>query len=206
MDKQSFEATYAQMTERELAKVLRGRRNLVPDARKALDHEIQKRRLDPTQLRKLRPRSIDKPWRRTKLGRFSEKIGIERLRTKRIRGLWLIAIIALSFLLAALLGHLGVLQFFWPINITIVVPVFTVWGHWELKGRPWFWVTIAAVMSVHVVFFYFVGWPWGTRWVPARAVEGFCTFDIIAVFVIIWLVEKLLHEDQGVPLKQSIKE
>ena len=47
MDEHSFDATYAQMLDGELARVLRGRRNLVPEARLALDREIQKRQLDP---------------------------------------------------------------------------------------------------------------------------------------------------------------
>jgi hypothetical protein len=57
---EDFASTYSQMTEGELARVLRGRRSLVPDARTALDLEIQKRNLDPERLRKQRPRSLEK--------------------------------------------------------------------------------------------------------------------------------------------------
>ena len=67
MDNRSFEETYAQMMDGELAKVLRGRRTLVPEARAALDSEIQKRQLDPEKLRKLRPRNIDGPKHPTEL-------------------------------------------------------------------------------------------------------------------------------------------
>ncbi len=203
MNEESFEATYAQMSDGELAKVLRDKRDLVPEAAKALDIEIQKRTLDPSQLRRLHPHSIDKPWRRTRLGRFSEKIGIEKMRGKRIRGIWLLAEMVLSLLLIAILYHFGIELLFWPIVTTIAVPAFAVWGHLELKGRPWFWLTLAGVVAAHVAFFYFVGWPWGHNWVPARAIAGLWSLDLVAVFALIWLIEKLLHENQGVSHKPA---
>src|SRR5579863_319764 len=125
MSEQSFEATYAQMSDGELAKVLRDKRDLVPEAIAALDREIQNRRLDPSQLRKLHPHSIDGPHHPTDLER--------RLGGKRIRGVWLVATIVMSMALIAALDHFGIEQLFWPISITIVALVFTIWGHWELK-------------------------------------------------------------------------
>jgi hypothetical protein len=195
MNEQSFEATYAQMSDAELARVLRDKRDLVPLAVSALDREVHRRNLDPSQLRKLKPRSIDKPWRRTRMGHFSEEIGIEKLRSKRIRGIWLFVLIVLSTFLAFGLDHFGIPELFWPIVTTIVIPFVSVWGHWELKRRPWFWATIAFVTAGHAVFFHFVGWPWGTRWVPATSITGLWTIDIIAVFILIYFVEKLVHED-----------
>jgi hypothetical protein len=206
MAEQFFEDTYAKMSDGELARVLRDKRDLAPEARKALELEIQKRHLDPSQLRTLRPHSIDKPWRRTRLGRFSEKIGIERLRGKRIRGVWLLVEMVLSMLLIAILYHFGIEQLFWPIVTTIAVPAFAVWGHSELKGRLWFWVTIAGVVASHVVFFYFAGWPWGTKWVSAFAIAGLWNLDLVAVFALIWLIEKLLHEAQGVRFRPHARD
>jgi hypothetical protein len=201
MNEQSFEATYAQMSDGELARVLRDKRDLVPEALKALDAEIQKRNVDPSQLRVLRPHSIDKPWRRTKLGHFSEKIGIEKLRGKRIRGVWLLALMVLSTLLIAILYHFGIEQLYWPIVTTISVTAFVIWGHSELKGRMWFWLTIAGLVTLHAAFFYFVGWPWGTKWVPAMTIAGFWNVDLVAAFALIWLIEKLMQEHQSTSLK-----
>jgi hypothetical protein len=205
MTEQSFEATYAQMSDGELAKVLRDKRDLVPEAAKALELEIQKRIVDPSQLRRLRPHSIDKPWRRTRLGRFSEKIGIEKLRGKRIRGIWLLALMALSMLLIAILDHFGIEQLYWPIITTIAVAAFAVWGHPELTGRLWFWLTIAFVVASHAVFFYLAGWPRGTKWVPAMTISGFWCLDLVAIFALIWLIEKVMHEHQSTSLKPSVK-
>jgi hypothetical protein len=199
MKEQSYEANYAQMSDGELAKVLRDKRDLVPDAAKALDLEIQKRDIDPSQLRKVRPHSIDKPRSRTRFGRFSKKIGIEKMRTKRIRGAWLVPLIALSFLFAAALDHFGILELFWPIIFTTSIAVFTVWGHWELKRRPWFWLTIAAVAAAHIAFFYFFGWPWGNRWVPAMTIAGLCNIDLIGVFALVYFIEKLVGDRSDGP-------
>jgi hypothetical protein len=190
MTEESFEATYSQMSEGELARVLRAKRDLVPEAVAALDREIQKRHLDPSELRKLRPRNIEKRRHPTMLER--------KMKNKRIRGVWLIAGFVFSLLLAVVLIRIGKLQLFWPINITIIVPVFTIWGHLELKRRPWFWATIAVLTSAHMVFFYFVGWPWGTNRIAPKAIEGFCILDLVAIFALISLIEKLLHEDQSV--------
>lgn len=201
MNEQSFETTYSQMADWELARVLRDRRDLVPAAKQALDIEIQKRNLDPAELHKLRPHSIE-PHHKTVIDKLGGK-GLDQLKKKRLRGRWLLAVLAWSLLLCALLDHFGVLQLFWPVNITIFVPVFVVWGHWELRRRPWFWITIASVVAAHVVFFSFVAWPWGTHWVWARVVEGLSTIDIVAIFALITFIERLLHEDQPSGLKQS---
>ncbi len=191
---QTFEATYAQMPDGELAKVLRDRRDLVPEAVAALDHEIQKRNLNSSQLHKLKPHSIAKPWSRTVSGRLSEKIGLEKLRTKRIRGIWLLVLIVLSAMLAFALDHFGFLQLYWPIVTTVAISAFAIWGHWDLKGQGWFWATIVIVIAAHVVFFRFVGWPWGAKWVPALAIAGLWNVDLIAVFALVYLVEKLLNQ------------
>src|SRR5580698_5365569 len=182
MDDRSFEATYAEMMDGELARVLRSRRTLVPEARVALDKEIQKRQLDPEKLRKLRPRNIDGP----KHPMEAEK----RLKGKRIPLPWIIVLIVFSFLFALMLDHFGGLQLYWPIWITIIVPVFIVWGFWELKGRLWFWVTIALVVTANISLFCLVGWPWGTHWVPGRSIAGFCTLELIPIFALIARIQK----------------
>jgi len=187
MDQQAFAATYAEMNDGELAKVLRDRHDLVPAAKDALDMEIARRHLDPAQLHKLKPHSIDKPRHPTEL----EK----RMKGKRLRPVWILPCIVVSVALAVTLGHFGALRFFWPIGITIIVPVFTVWGHWELKRRPWFWAAIGFIAAAHATVFFFAGWPWGEKWIPARSVEGIMTLDLMSIFALISLLEKVLHED-----------
>jgi hypothetical protein len=194
MNDQTFETTYAQMSDGELARVLRDKRDLVPEAVSALDREIQKRNLNPSQLHNLKPHSIDRPWNRTPMGHFSQEIGLDKMRTKRIRGVWLLVLIVLSAVFAFALDHFGILPLFWPIVTTIAIPVFAIWGHWDLKGRVWFSAAIAIVIAAHAAFFRFVGWPWGTKWVPAFTIAGLWNIDLVAVFAIIFFVEKFLNE------------
>ncbi len=177
-----FASTYAQMTEGELARVLRGKRSLVPQAVAALDREIKKRNLDPEQLRRQRPRSLE---------RHRQLLTVEkRLKDKRLRWPWLVAIMVLSFVFSALLDHLGILQLFWPIVVTAAIPVFTVWGFWELKRRLWFWLIIALVVAVNTLLFSIIGWPWGTHWIPARSIAGLSTLEMIPIFALIAVLEK----------------
>ncbi len=105
--------------------------------------------------------------------------------------------LALSLLLIAILDHFGIEQLYWPILTTIAVAAFAVCGHLELRGRLWFWLTIAGVVASHVVFFYLAGWPWGTKWVPAMTIAGLWSLDLVAVFVLIWLIEKPMQQHQS---------
>jgi hypothetical protein len=189
MSEQSFEETYAQMMDGELARVLRGRRTLVPEARAALDREIQKRQFDPEKLRKLKPRYIGGPKHPTTLAK--------RMKHKRLRWQTQIGLIVLSFFLALSLDHFGVLQFFWPVWITILIPASVIWGFWELRGQLWFWATVVLVMGAQIAIFSVVGWPWGTHWVPGRSIAGMCTLELIPIFAgLAWLEKRLSrHHD-----------
>jgi len=193
LTEESFKAEFAQMTEVELARILRGRRSLTPAASKALDFEIDRRQADPAELRKLRPRSIDKPWSRTAAGRFSKEIGLEEIRKKRIRGPWLVVLCVSSFLLAATLDHFGALRLYWPATTTIMIVVFTVWGHFDLKGKVWFWFVLAAVAAGNMALLLIARWPPENRWTPGSAVQVFCTLELIGVYALIWSIERLIH-------------
>jgi hypothetical protein len=159
----------------------------VPDARTALDLEIQKRNLDPERLRKQRPRSLEKRRRPLEV----EK----RLKDKRLHWRGLVAVMISSGLLLWPLYHFGIEQFFWPISITVCVPVFTVWGFWELRGRLWFWAAIVIVVAANTILFDLMGWPWGTHWVPGRAIAGLCTLELIPIFALIALLQKRIDRD-----------
>lgn len=186
------------MMDGELAKVLRGKRYLVPEARTALDKEIQKRNLDPEKLRKQRPRNIDGPKHPTTL----EK----RMKHKRLRWPGLLGLFVLSVLLSGALDHFDKLQFFWPVVITILIPVSMVWGFWELKGLVWFWTVVMLVIATQIAIFIVVGWPWGTHRVPAQTIEGMCTLELIPIFAgLTWLEKRWQkhHEaESSVPVKE----
>jgi hypothetical protein len=66
-----------------------------------------------------------------------------------------------------------------------------------LKRRPWFWITVAVWAGIHVWMIARVHWP--STWVPARVWESYTTLDLIAIFVVIALIEKFLHEGPFAP-------
>jgi hypothetical protein len=89
------------------------------------------------------------------------------------------------------------MQFFRPVIGSFVVFFFAVRCHWELKRRPWFWLTIAGLAAIHI--WTIPRMRWSSGWVPAKVWEGEVTIDLVAVFVIIALIEKLLHEGPFAP-------
>ena len=201
-----YSANYAELPDGELAKIASSRGILVPEARRCLDAEIAKRGLTPEDIQRFKnyrhsyhdPQSpIERKLRRSKLlGKVDQLRKIPPLRWRGI-----LVGMGCSFVLAALFGYFGVLDLFMPVVGSTVVLCFTLYCHWELKRRPWFWATIAVWTAVHAWMIVRVHWP--HSWVPARAWEGWVTLDLVAIFVIIALIEKLLHEG---PFAQRARE
>jgi hypothetical protein len=198
MNEQRFEETYAQMVDGELARALRGRRTLIPEARAALDKEVAKRGLDPEKLRKQRPSYGDEHKHPTTL----EK----RMKHKRLRWSTMLGLMVLSFFFALALDHFEVLQLYWPAWITILIPAFTIWGFWELRGRFWFWAVILLVMATQIAIFSLVGWPWGTHWVPGRAIAGMCTVELIPISAGLAWLEKRSNKHYGAGAQAPLEE
>ena len=161
-----FASTYAQMPDGELARVLRDKHSLVPDAVSALDHEIQKRNLDPSELRKLKPHSIEESRHPTAL----EK----RMKSKRLSLPWQLVTCALSGILLLSLDQFGVEQLFWPVVITILI----------------------TIVAANVALFSLMGWPWGTHRVSPQMVAGLCTLESIPTFALIARIQKRLDHQR----------
>uniref|UniRef100_E6QP31 Transmembrane protein n=1 Tax=mine drainage metagenome TaxID=410659 RepID=E6QP31_9ZZZZ len=67
---------------------------------------------------------------------------------------------------------------------------FAVRGRWELRGHWWFWVTVVAIVCLHVPLILFI--PWKAGWIPAPITMLACLVDLAALFGIFGLVEKLM--------------
>ena len=61
--------------------------------------------------------------------------------------------------------------------------------NWELRGRVWFWVTMAIIAGLHVLLIPYV--PWHKGWVPARVTFGFCIVDVAIILGILNLIGRL---------------
>jgi len=197
MNAQDFKAYYAQLTDGELAKIASSRRSLLPEARACLDEEIANRRLTPEDLKRFRNYRHDyrhdedpvvRKMRRSKLlGKVNELSKMPQLRWQGI-----LVVLVCSFILAFIFDHFGVFNRMRPVCGSILILVLTLKYHWELKRRPWFWLTVSAWALAHGWLIWRIRWPNG--WVPAKVLEGYVTVDLVAIFVIIALIEKVLHE------------
>lgn len=208
MKAQDYASYYAQLTDGELAKIASSRRILVPEARACLDQELAKRGLTPEDLQRFKnyrhsyhdPESpIQRKMKRSKLlGKVNE---LRKMPTLRWRGI--LVMMACTIPLVFLFGYFGAIDVFMPVSGTAIVLFFTLRCHWELKDRPWFWITVAIWFAIHAWIIVRVHWPKG--WVPARVFEGYMTIDLIALFVVIALIEKVLHEGPYAPKPRRVE-
>jgi hypothetical protein len=60
---------------------------------------------------------------------------------------------------------------------------------WYLRNRPWFWITIACLLALHVPLILCV--PWTSRWVPAVVMLPIGLLDILIILACVASVEKL---------------
>ncbi len=67
---------------------------------------------------------------------------------------------------------------------------------WELKSRPWFWITIAVLLVLHVPLIVLV--PWTSRWIPAVGIVPLGVLDIAIILGCIALVERLMKRSDEV--------
>ena len=205
MNAQDLKAYYAHLTDGELAKIASARGTLVPEAKICLDLEVAKRQLSPEDLKRFRNyrhdyrHEEDPALRRMRRSKFMAKVN-DLSNIPRLRWRGVLVTIGCSIILVFVFDHFGVYEFFRPVCGSVVVFFFTVRCHRELKGRPWFLAIVGALAAVHVWIIMSVPWP--SRWVPAKVWEGYVTVDLVAVFIIIALMEKLLHEGRFAKAKR----
>jgi phosphatidylserine synthase len=62
---------------------------------------------------------------------------------------------------------------------------------WELRDRPWFWITMAIVVLIHILLI--VNIPWTSRWIPSIAMAAVASADLIVIIIIIAVVQRLVE-------------
>jgi hypothetical protein len=101
-----------------------------------------------------------------------------------------LCLIIACFFLAGLFDHFGRLDLTLPVLDGVALFVFIIAVKWKLRRCVWFWVTITAILALHVLGILYV--PWTTKSVPAAAIAGILCIDMCAVFVILDVVEKFV--------------
>ena len=72
----------------------------------------------------------------------------------------------------------GRLERVWPFMLTVGVLGIVIRFKWKLRRHTWFWITIAVIAVLHVLWVLFV--PWTTKWIPVFVYigtrhSGFCS-------------------------------
>ncbi len=74
-------------------------------------------------------------------------------------------VIIATFLIGLLFDHFGKFALARPTLVSVAIIIITVAMRWKLKGRVWFWVTMAFLAALHVPLILLI--PWTANWVPA---------------------------------------
>ncbi|MGB6687311.1 MAG: hypothetical protein WBE76_05665 [Terracidiphilus sp.] len=86
----------------------------------------------------------------------------------------------------------GRLEMVWPLAITVGMIGIVIRFKWKLRRQTWFWVTMALIAILHVLWVLFV--PWTTKWIPVFVYIGIATADFVLILWILLVVEKFMGE------------
>src|SRR5215470_17649301 len=62
---------------------------------------------------------------------------------------------------------------------------------WQLRRHVWFWITMAVIVTLHVLLILFVPWP--TKWIPAVVIIPIGIVDLYAMLAILSVVGKFVQ-------------
>src|SRR5277367_6345804 len=90
--------------------------------------------------------------------------------------------------------HGGRLELFWPSMLTVIVLGVVIRFKWKLRKQAWFWVTMAVIAVLHVLWVLFV--PWTTKWIPVFVYTGLATVEFVLIIWILLVIEKLMGKQK----------
>jgi len=123
-----------------------------------------------------------------------EKVNTENV-TARTAARWGLIVAVLTIPVAIVVGH-----FFDPgrgraAGLALALMIGAVRAFWYLRRRPWFWMSVAALVVIHVVLIILV--PWSNKSFPAPALWPVAIADFAAVCGFFKLVEKAVSGSEG---------
>ena len=99
-----------------------------------------------------------------------------------------------STLIAWLFALLGKFDLARPALYSMAMLGVAVAVKWKLRGHVWFWITIAAVASLHLLLVLLV--PWGTKWVPAIVIIPIGIADLYAMLWLFSFIGKFMKHPE----------
>jgi hypothetical protein len=85
-----------------------------------------------------------------------------------------------------LFDHLGQLDLARPTLFFTGMIAIAIAMRWRLRQYRWFWVTMAAVLALHIAVILLV--PWTTKWVPSFVIIPVGIADLYAILMILSVV------------------
>jgi hypothetical protein len=112
----------------------------------------------------------------------------------QVRLTWrgILAVMGGTLPIALLFVYFGRFDLARPTLLSMIVIVVALAMKWKLRGRVWFWVTMAAIAILHVLLI--VAIPWTTRWIPAIVATPILAVDLATILVIVKVLEKLFEK------------
>ena len=112
----------------------------------------------------------------------------------QVRLTWrgILAVMGGTLPIALLFVYFGRFDLARPTLLSMIVIVVALAMKWKLRGRVWFWVTMAAIVILHVLLI--VAIPWTTRWIPAIVATPILAVDLATILVIVKVLEKLFEK------------
>ena len=92
--------------------------------------------------------------------------------------------------LVLMLNVIGRPELDYPVLASSVAIAFAVRAYWKLRSRLWFWVTVFAIVCVHVPLILLI--PWKAGWIPAPITILASIADLAMLLGIIGFVSKLM--------------
>jgi len=103
---------------------------------------------------------------------------------------WAVVAILLSFPVAAVVEHYYDSGRGRAAGLAFALMIGAARAFWYLRRHVWFWLTVAALVMLHGMLVVAV--PWRNGSLPARGLWPFAIVDLLAMFGIIKLVEKVM--------------
>lgn len=80
-------------------------------------------------------------------------------------------------------------------GVSLALMILAIRAFWYLRQRAWFWLTIAALMIIHVILIVVI--PWTNKSIPAPALWPIGIVDFAAICGFVKLVEKVMGRSDG---------
>jgi hypothetical protein len=104
--------------------------------------------------------------------------------------LWYLAISVLAFPMVPLFDHLGKPEFERPAAFELGLMLLVVKVCRDVRGRPWFWITIIAIAALHVPLLMLTAQ--GLTRAPFAEMLLLSIVDITGIFAVVRLIERLI--------------